>query len=112
MHSTPNESELIREIENLSVQGFTLLYDRYATLLYKIIWITVKDHQLATQLLEETFLVICSDIHEFPLQNLRFTLWMAGIAKQTALRAIRNAAPEFIPEDLPDLPEPDIQLAF
>jgi hypothetical protein len=110
MQRSLTESELIREIKNRSALGFKVLYDCNASLLYKIIWLSVKDKKLADYLLEEAILVICYRIDEFPNQELSFTLWMAGIAKGLALTEINET--EHIQADHHKIEDPEIQFAF
>jgi DNA-directed RNA polymerase specialized sigma24 family protein len=84
------ETELIKAIEHRSYAAYLILYDRYAPLLFKIILAKLKDREMAADIMEATFLRICSNIPEYHLQSARFTLWAAGIAKQCALRTAGN----------------------
>ena len=88
------ETDLTQAIQNRSAAASAIFYDRYAPLLYKIILITVKDKGRAENLLEETVLIIWDNIKDFQGENLRFTLWMAGIAKRLALQEIRKSLSE------------------
>ena len=104
------ESDLIRDIQDRSAQGLEALYDRYAALLYKILWSVVRDRTIAEKLLEEVLLTIADQIHTYPTQELRFTLWMASIAKRLPL--LESSEPEIIPETLPVISNSGIQFSF
>jgi len=87
------EAELIAAIENRSAFAFAVLYDRYAAILFKIIFIHVKDQELAENLLEESFLTICNQIQGYHAQDSGFLLWMTGMAKKLALQKINESVP-------------------
>ncbi|TSJ36618.1 hypothetical protein FO440_22590 [Mucilaginibacter corticis] len=112
MRKPLTEAQLIREIKKRSEKGFSVLYDLYAPLLYKIIWLSVKDKELADRLLEDTFLAIGYQINEFPFQHKGFKLWMAGIAKRMALQHVKQPLSDTVQVDLPDFPLPDFQFEF
>jgi len=88
------EAELIKAIAIRDKEAYGTLYDQYAPVLFKIILLNVKDRAMTEDILEETFLTICSYLTEYHLQPARFLLWMAGIARQCALAAVKKSAAE------------------
>jgi DNA-directed RNA polymerase specialized sigma24 family protein len=88
MTTALTELTLINALRSRSSVGAVLLYDTYAANLYRIILGTVKNHEQADLLLEQTLLTIWNNFDKFDRQEGRLSLWIMGQARQIAKKAI------------------------
>ena len=87
MKANLSEPEFINAIASREPNAASLLYDQYASKLFKIICCSVKDLQTAEAILEKTLHTIWHNANDFHLQDKQLLLWMAGIARKLARQA-------------------------
>jgi RNA polymerase sigma-70 factor, ECF subfamily len=81
---------LIALIKQRHRQGYHLLYEQYAPLLYGLIYKMVRDTATAEDLLQETFIKIWKNIDQFDAGKASFVTWLMTIARYTAIDYIRS----------------------
>lgn len=86
---TLSEDEFIAAIRSRSAFGAAYLYDQYSPVLFKIIFLTIRDQSLAETILEQVITHIWYSTDEFLNQSNPAGVWMAGIARRFAKEAIR-----------------------
>lgn len=84
--SVQEDNYLISAIKTRQRWGAEALYDRYAVLICKIIYLKIQDQLLADQLIEETFLKIWNSVEEYEEKDIALSLWVAFIARQLSKR--------------------------
>ena len=87
MKTNLTEATLIRGIRDRDPAAASALYDQYAITLFKIICCHTKDPDIANLLLQQTFLQVWKHVELYELQDSRWLLWMAGIARSLAKSA-------------------------
>lgn len=85
------DDDLIAAIKTRQQWGAEALYDRYALLISKIIYLKVQNRTLADQLVEETFLKIWNGVDEYEAKDITLSLWVAFTARQLSQRALAVA---------------------
>jgi RNA polymerase sigma factor (sigma-70 family) len=83
---------LIELIKQRNRQGYNLLYEQYAPLLFGIIFKVVKDAPTSEDLLQETFIKIWKNIGQFDAGKASFGTWLVTIARYTAIDYLRSKA--------------------
>jgi RNA polymerase sigma-70 factor, ECF subfamily len=89
-HSKIDINGLVELLQKRDNQGFSILYDRYSTALYGIIFKIVKDEEEAENLLQDTFVKIWKNIEKFQPEKGTLFTWMLNIARNTALDFLRS----------------------
>jgi RNA polymerase sigma-70 factor (ECF subfamily) len=95
VESTPEEEDrgLVKRLKSRDGQAMVLLYDKYGSLVYSVIFRAVADKGTAEDLAQETFLRIWSRIHTFDEEKGRLQSWLVTVARNRAfdyLRSTRN----------------------
>ena len=79
------EEELIKQLQSRQADALSLLYDRYAPILFGVIRRLVKDEELAQQVLLESFAQIWSSFAWYNQEVNTLSAWLIGIARDLAL---------------------------
>ncbi len=87
---TNEESELIAQLKQKSLQAFSNLYDKYAPALYTIILQIVRDEKTANNVIQEVFMVIMFKIDSYDSAKERLFTWMFKIARNAAIEAAQS----------------------
>jgi RNA polymerase sigma-70 factor (ECF subfamily) len=82
--------ELIQLLRKRDNGGFSILYDRYSTALFGIIFKITKDEAEAENLLQDTFVKIWKKIQDFNAEKGTLFTWMLNIARNTAIDYLRS----------------------
>jgi RNA polymerase sigma-70 factor, ECF subfamily len=83
----PNLIELLQNGEN---DGYERLYDNYAPMLFGIICRIVGNSEDAENLLQDCFIKIWRNIHQYDATKGRFATWLINIARNTAIDFTRS----------------------
>lgn len=84
---TPVLISLLRE---KSRDGFSILYDKYASYLYGLICKIVHDEIAAEDVLQDVFVKIWKNIENFNEEKGTFYTWLINIARYTAIDYLRS----------------------
>lgn len=87
---TYTDEELIQLLKCRDPKGFSYLYDNYAKALYGIITRMVKETGLAEDILQEVFIKVWSNIHQFNSEKGRLFTWMSNVAKNLTIDTMRS----------------------
>lgn len=84
-----NEHDLVVGLKGRDDKAFSLLYDHYAPTLLGIICKIVKDQAEAENILQDVFVKIWRNIHQYDAEKGRLFTWMLNIARNTAINFLR-----------------------
>ena len=88
---THNDNELVKRIKNGEQSVFKVLYLKYSDLLFAYILHHVdKDKEVASEIWQETWVVVIEKIGDFQYKSSIFT-WLCAIAKNKISDYYRNA---------------------
>ncbi len=79
--NTVTEKDLLAGIKACSPKSLGILYDLYAASLYHVILSRVVHRRTADKILQQTFLLLCSDVNSGDLKPGRLGLRLMGIAR-------------------------------
>jgi len=88
---TQSDNELVKEIKNGEQSAFKILYLKYSDLLFAYILHHVdKNKEVASEIWQETWVVVIEKINDFQYKSSIFT-WLCAIAKNKISDYYRNA---------------------
>ena len=78
-----NEAQMVNRMKNGDEEAFDYCYLHYQNLVYYEIYKIVKSHEVAEEVMQDTFLKMYQNINSFDGQY--FTAWLVRIAKNGAI---------------------------
>ena len=84
-----NEPDLVAGLKARDDATFSILYDHYAPTLLGIIYKIVKDQAEAENILQDVFVKIWLNIHQYDAEKGRLFTWMLNISRNTAINFLR-----------------------
>lgn len=90
--ATQEEILLVEGLKANDKFSFNALHKNYSYALLGIIFRIVKHHEDAEDVLQETFIKISRNIHQYDDNKSRFFTWMARIAKHKSLDYVKTAS--------------------
>ena len=84
------EVELVTAIQCRSKDGFDYLYKNYSSTLYGIVVKIVKNEEDAHDILQDVFVKIWKNIHQYNPALSRFFTWMSKIARNLSIDFLRT----------------------
>ena len=84
------ENDLVTRLRSGDTTQFAALYDNYSALLYGVILKVVSNTEDAENLLQDCFVKIWRNIHNFDEAKGRFATWLINIARNTAIDYTRS----------------------
>lgn len=78
-----SDPELYSLLLKKDKEGFNYLYDKYCSLLYGLTLQSVGLKKYSDEIIELTFINICSSIQAFKKQEMKLNIWMISILIQT-----------------------------
>ncbi len=78
-----SDPELYSLLLKKDKEGFNYLYDKYCSLLYGLTLQSVGLKKYSDEIIELTFINICSSIQAFRKQEMKLNIWMISILIQT-----------------------------
>jgi RNA polymerase sigma-70 factor (ECF subfamily) len=84
------EKELIDALRSDQKDAVGILYDKYSSLLYGIIYRIVHSDETAEDLLQEVFVKIWKNIDSYDEKKAKLVTWMGNIARNLAIDKIRS----------------------
>lgn len=88
--TTFNEYELVQMLKRQESAAFTYLYDNYSHSLYAIVLNIVNDHEIANDVLQETFVKIWRQISTYDQGKGRLYTWMLNVARNASIDKLRS----------------------
>ncbi len=109
-----SDQDLLEGIRAASEPHFAELYNRYFQRIYNFVYMRMRNHAEAEEVVQETFLAVFRSFQNYRGQSSLLS-WIYGIAKNTANNALRRARSQSERIDLADeedlLPRSSIGLA-
>ena len=88
--TTFSEQELVLGLKAHSQQAFATLYDNYSGAMLGVINTIVKNIDEAENLLQDSFVKIWKNIHQYDSNKGRLFTWIITICRNTALNYLRS----------------------
>lgn len=85
-----NEEELIVSLQQRDQQAFSYLYDNYAPALNGVIFRLVEDKELAEDILQEAFVKIWGNFHQYDSSKGRLFTWMINLTRNLTIDTLRS----------------------
>lgn len=85
-----SELELITLLKNKDDSAFSYLYENYSGALYSVIVQIVADHELANDILQESFVNIWRRIDSYDQSKGRLFTWMLNVTRNLSIDTIRS----------------------
>lgn len=83
---------LITRFKNKEVDAFEKLYEMYSDSIYGVIMNIVRNEEMATELLQDSFLKAWNNAETYNSKKGRFFTWMLNIARNSAIDKTRSKA--------------------
>ncbi len=99
----PGDEDIVVRISRGDESALSVLYDRYARIVYSLILKMVHNQQVAEELTQEVFLRVWQQSSSYSRERGRFASWMLGIAHNLAIDEIRRGKAR--PQQVYDNPE-------
>lgn len=84
------EEDLLAGLLGHDERAFSVLYDNYAPTLLRFIGRLVRDEGEAENLLQDTFVKVWKNIHQYDASRGRLFAWLLQIARNTAINYLRS----------------------
>jgi RNA polymerase sigma factor (sigma-70 family) len=84
------EEQLVALVKQQSEEGFTYLYEKYAKALYTVIIQIVRDHEVANDVLQKSFVNIWRNAASYDSSKGRLFTWMLNISKNASIDYSRS----------------------
>ncbi len=88
--TTYNEYELVQMLKRQESAAFTYLYDNYSHSLFAIVLNIVNNRDIASDVLQETFVKIWRQISTYDEGKGRLYTWMLNIARNASIDKLRS----------------------
>lgn len=85
-----SEQELIHLLNNQDKKAIAYLYDHYADALYGIVLRIVKKEEIAEDVLQEVFVKVWKNGHQYDARKARLFTWLMNIARNTAINKVQS----------------------
>jgi RNA polymerase sigma factor (sigma-70 family) len=89
---TYTEEDLVIAIKQKDRNAFTYLYNNYAPVIYGTINRIITDKEIANDALQEVFVKIWDNIHQYNATKGRLFTWMINITRNYAIDVTRSKA--------------------
>jgi RNA polymerase sigma-70 factor (ECF subfamily) len=81
--------ELVEKSLLSDTKAFGVIVKRYSSMIYKFVWLYLKDQDDSTDITQETFIRVWKNLHKFDTKK-SFKTWMFAIAKNASLDLIKK----------------------
>jgi RNA polymerase sigma factor (sigma-70 family) len=86
-----NAELLVKKLQLKTEEGFNMLFDHYAEVIYGILINLLQDSNAAKDLLQLIFLKIWRTIHDFDANKSTFFTWMLLVARTETLHYLKHS---------------------
>ncbi|MEO1257435.1 MAG: sigma-70 family RNA polymerase sigma factor [Bacteroidota bacterium] len=90
IHAKISDEEIVALLKNKDRQGISMLYTNYSRLLFGVILRIVKQQDLSENVLQDVFLKVWQNIHQYHPSKGRFPAWVMNIARNSAIDLVRS----------------------
>lgn len=90
--ATYTEEVLVAEIKGKSRKAFEYLYDNYSPALLGVIYNVLRNEEASNDALQEVFVKIWNNIHNYDPSKAKLYTWMLNIARNHAIDKLRSKA--------------------
>ncbi|MDX2134133.1 MAG: sigma-70 family RNA polymerase sigma factor [Saprospiraceae bacterium] len=99
--NVPQEEQIVRLLRSKNPDGLSLLYDRYAKMMYGLLLQMLRSTPAAEEALQDTLMKIWNKAGSFDPEKGRLITWCLQIARNTAIDRLRvkRLNQVFEPED-------------
>jgi len=84
------DEELVSSLKNKERGSVGILYDKYSSFIYGLIYRIVGSDETAEDLLQEAFIRIWKNISSYDSSKAKLITWMANIARNLAIDKVRS----------------------
>lgn len=85
------ESQIVSLLQAGNQQAVSLIYQNYSDTLYGLILKVIPSKEIAQEVLQDTFVKIWKNAHQYDSKKGRLFTWFANIARNTAIDRVRSA---------------------
>ena len=85
-----NEGELVQLLKQQSREAFNYLYSQYSGVLYGTIRKVIFDEETARDVMQDVFVKIWTNIHQYDAAKGRLYTWMINIARNASIDKLRS----------------------
>ncbi len=85
-----SDVELINRVQQQERQALSMLYDRYARLIYSIAYHLVTEHAVAEELVMDVFIRIWEKAGDYQAEQAKVTTWITSITRNLSLDWLRK----------------------
>jgi RNA polymerase sigma-70 factor (ECF subfamily) len=86
-----SEEEIVRLLKAKDQKALRFIYDNYSKALLGLIFRIVQDHELAEEILQETFVKIWNNAATYDAAKGKLYTWMLNIARNLAIDKVRSS---------------------
>jgi len=90
--SAPHDEQLAIRLQRRDPDAMTDLYDRFGRMAWSVIVAIVRDHGVAEDLVQETFLRVWNRVHAFEPGRGALGPWLLAIARNRAIDHLRSSS--------------------
>lgn len=87
---TLSEQQIVILLQQRNQQGVSALYDKYASVVYGLIYRIIGRKDFAENALQDTFLKVWQNIETYDVSKGRFLSWILKIARNAAIDVKRS----------------------
>jgi RNA polymerase sigma-70 factor (ECF subfamily) len=84
-----SDIELVEKSLLSDAKAFEIIVKRYFSMIYKFVWLYLKDQDDSTDITQETFIRVWKNLHKFDTKK-SFKTWLFAIAKNASLDLIKK----------------------
>jgi RNA polymerase sigma-70 factor (ECF subfamily) len=89
---TPSDSVLIEKVMAGDEAAFSIIYDRYSSMMFGMLMRVLRDHQAAQEVLQDVFLQLWRGADRFDAARGSLAVWLLVIGRNRAISRLRSRA--------------------
>jgi len=93
-----SDIEIMKRVSSYDSKALEILYNRYSPLLYTLIKKTVKEKELAEEILTEVFVIVWRKIQLFDVYKGNVYTWLVTLARNKVVDTLRRSRGSNLPE--------------
>ncbi|HKJ80781.1 MAG TPA: sigma factor, partial [Ignavibacteriaceae bacterium] len=86
-----SDIEIMKRVSSYDSKALEILYNRYSPLLYTLIKKTVKEKELAEEILTEVFVIVWRKIQLFDVYKGNVYTWLVTLARNKVVDTLRRS---------------------
>jgi RNA polymerase sigma factor (sigma-70 family) len=84
------EEEIVSALKNRNRDAMGIVYDKYSSFLFGLIFKIVHSEEIAEDILQEVYVKIWKNIDSFDSKKAKFITWIANITRNLSIDKIRS----------------------